>query len=186
MSSAPAKRKAITKTIRFEVFKRDGFSCSYCGAHPPAAILHVDHIHPVSKGGTNEIDNLVTACEACNQGKSARLLSAVPQSLAQKAKRIKEREAQLAGYRSAVDAVRARQDDDIDAVQSVFRQRYDVVFTGPSRESIRDSFLDVLDLDVILKHARMACARIDDPNAAFKYFCGINWRVIKNDGRYAG
>lgn len=35
------KRKSISKKVRFEVFKRDGFSCQYCGATPPGALLHV-------------------------------------------------------------------------------------------------------------------------------------------------
>src|SRR5687767_268821 len=69
------KRKAISKKTRFEVFKRDGFKCQYCGKCAPDVILNVDHIHPVSKGGENDILNLITACEDCNGGKSDRLLS---------------------------------------------------------------------------------------------------------------
>ena len=70
-----SKRKSVRKSVRFEVFKRDGFSCQYCGAKAPEAVLHVDHINPVSNGGDNEIINLITSCEACNLGKSSRLLS---------------------------------------------------------------------------------------------------------------
>lgn len=65
------KRKSITKKIRFEVFKRDSFSCQYCGESAPEVVLHVDHINPVSKGGDNEIINLITSCESCNLGKGA-------------------------------------------------------------------------------------------------------------------
>ena len=65
-----ADRKQISKKIRFEVFKRDGFKCQYCGASAPDIILHVDHIKPVSKGGKNTITNLITACSRCNLGKS--------------------------------------------------------------------------------------------------------------------
>lgn len=68
------KRKAISKKNRFEVFKRDSFTCQYCGKMPPDAILHVDHIKPVAKGGTNNILNLVTSCSDCNLGKSDRKL----------------------------------------------------------------------------------------------------------------
>ena len=71
-------RKQLGKSVRFDVFKRDHFTCQYCGAQPPSIVLVVDHIHPVSKGGTNEIENLTTACEPCNQGKKAKLLSSVP------------------------------------------------------------------------------------------------------------
>lgn len=68
-------RKAISKTTRFEVFKRDKFTCQYCGAKAPEAILHVDHIDPVAKGGGNEIMNLLTACAGCNSGKRDKKLS---------------------------------------------------------------------------------------------------------------
>ncbi|WP_395504748.1 HNH endonuclease [Ectopseudomonas hydrolytica] len=68
-------RQPIRKSVRFEVFKRDNFTCQYCGAKAPDVILHVDHINPVSKGGDNEIINLVTACQPCNLGKSDRVLS---------------------------------------------------------------------------------------------------------------
>lgn len=65
------KRDPLSKRLRFEIFKRDGFKCVYCGAPPTAGVLHVDHIKPVSDGGTNDAENLVTACPDCNLGKSA-------------------------------------------------------------------------------------------------------------------
>lgn len=64
------KRKVISKRVRFEVLKRDAFTCQYCGKMPPDTVLHIDHIKPVSKGGTNGILNLVTSCIDCNLGKS--------------------------------------------------------------------------------------------------------------------
>jgi hypothetical protein len=67
-------RKTITKKIRFEVFKRDSFKCQYCGSSAPDVILHIDHIEPVSKGGDNDITNLITSCFDCNMGKKDRLL----------------------------------------------------------------------------------------------------------------
>ena len=68
-------RQPIPKKLRFEVFKRDGFSCQYCGRKAPDVVLHCDHIHPVSEGGKTEILNLVTSCEGCNLGKGCRTLS---------------------------------------------------------------------------------------------------------------
>lgn len=70
-----AKRTPIPKSVRFEVFKRDKFTCQYCGVSAPDVILEIDHIKPVSKGGTNDILNLVTACRDCNRGKTNRELS---------------------------------------------------------------------------------------------------------------
>lgn len=70
-----AKREYMSKKLRFEVFKRDSFTCQYCGRSAPEVILHVDHILPVSKDGDNSIINLITACADCNGGKGARELS---------------------------------------------------------------------------------------------------------------
>lgn len=70
-----AKRKPVSKKARFEVFKRDSFTCQYCGQSAPDVILQVDHIHPVAKGGGNDLLNLITSCDTCNNGKGARELS---------------------------------------------------------------------------------------------------------------
>lgn len=70
-----AKRKALTKKLRFEVLKRDSFTCQYCGGKAPEVLLHIDHIEPVSKGGTNDLLNLITSCVECNAGKSDRRLT---------------------------------------------------------------------------------------------------------------
>ena len=64
------QRKAISKRLRFEVLKRDSFTCQYCGKMPPDTTLHIDHIKPVSKDGKNTMLNLVTSCIDCNLGKS--------------------------------------------------------------------------------------------------------------------
>lgn len=67
-------RIAISKKIRFEVFKRDKFTCQYCGRKAPDVVLNIDHIEPVSKGGGNEIINLITSCFDCNNGKRDKTL----------------------------------------------------------------------------------------------------------------
>ena len=69
------KRKPLSKKLRFEVFKRDLFTCQYCGRKAPDVVLHVDHINPVKRGGRNDIMNLVTSCMDCNLGKGAKTLS---------------------------------------------------------------------------------------------------------------
>lgn len=62
---------ALSVRTRFEVFKRDGFTCRYCGRTTPTVILQVDHVVPVSAGGSDDEMNLVTSCWECNSGKSA-------------------------------------------------------------------------------------------------------------------
>lgn len=67
-------RKSTGKRLRFSVFHRDNFTCQYCGAQPPGVVLVCDHIVPVSQGGPNTLENLITSCEPCNQGKADRSL----------------------------------------------------------------------------------------------------------------
>lgn len=62
--------RSISSKKRFSVLFRDNFMCQYCGRHPPEVTLHVDHRKPVSRGGGDELDNLLTACQDCNLGKS--------------------------------------------------------------------------------------------------------------------
>lgn len=77
-----AARTSISPKLRFEVFKRDSFTCQYCGRKAPDVLLEirylkleVDHIEPKSKDGSNDLLNLITACQECNVGKSNRRLS---------------------------------------------------------------------------------------------------------------
>lgn len=62
-------RLSISKSVRFEVFKRDSFKCQYCGAAAPEVLLQIDHIKPLAKGGSHDITNLITSCASCNSGK---------------------------------------------------------------------------------------------------------------------
>ena len=66
------KRTPIIQALRHEVFKRDGYRCTECGATNKEKMLHTDHIVPVSQGGTDEMDNLRTLCDDCNLSKSNR------------------------------------------------------------------------------------------------------------------
>lgn len=68
-----AKRKPISSRLRYQVLLRDGHRCVDCGASPAddsSVRLEIDHRVPVSRGGSNDIDNLQTLCWACNHGKS--------------------------------------------------------------------------------------------------------------------
>lgn len=63
------RRRTMPAKRRFEVLRRDGFQCAYCGAKASESQLHVDHVVPVIEGGSDELSNLVTACIDCNLGK---------------------------------------------------------------------------------------------------------------------
>lgn len=60
----------IPFALRVAVYRRDRFTCLHCGAR---RTLSIDHIHPFSKGGTTEFENLQTLCRSCNSRKGARV-----------------------------------------------------------------------------------------------------------------
>jgi hypothetical protein len=57
--------------LRFAVFRRDSYTCQYCGRRAPEVVLHADHVLAWARGGRTELPNLRTACRVCNAGKSA-------------------------------------------------------------------------------------------------------------------
>ena len=64
----------VPSTVLYDVLKRD-HECVLCGAAPEIdsdVRLHVDHIVPRSKGGSNEMSNFQVLCAECNLGKSNR------------------------------------------------------------------------------------------------------------------
>ncbi|MDP2806205.1 MAG: HNH endonuclease [Gallionellaceae bacterium] len=73
-----ATPRSISLSLRYKVLCRDKFRCVICGRSPAKdhnIELHVDHIHPWSKGGQNIEENLRTLCFDCNLGKGAKIES---------------------------------------------------------------------------------------------------------------
>lgn len=62
---------AVSKRLRYEILRRDNFTCRYCGASAPDVPLRVDHVTPVALGGSDDPSNLVASCEPCNSGKTS-------------------------------------------------------------------------------------------------------------------
>lgn len=60
---------AVSKRTRFEVLKRDEYTCRYCRSKDGE--LTIDHVVPVALGGGDGPENLVAACRDCNAGKSS-------------------------------------------------------------------------------------------------------------------
>lgn len=67
-------RKPISGRVRQNVFMRDNYTCQICGAnrYRDKVKIEIDHILPVSKGGTNDPNNLQTLCQRCNREKHNR------------------------------------------------------------------------------------------------------------------
>jgi hypothetical protein len=152
MESGMATRKNLSKKTRFEVFKRDKFTCQYCGAAAPSAVLHVDHIRPVAGGGGNDILNLITACQDCNGGKGARRLddgSEVQKQHAQFAE-LQARREQIEMMLQWREALQAGKDDAVDAVAKTIAaySKWEPNETG--RRDIR-GWIKRYDLDLLLR-----------------------------------
>jgi 5-methylcytosine-specific restriction endonuclease McrA len=68
-SSRDTKRREISSATRRRIFERDAYRCRYCGSH---LNLTIDHVTPVTAGGLDTDENLVTCCKSCNSSKHAR------------------------------------------------------------------------------------------------------------------
>lgn len=73
-ADVPYRKVPLTKQ---NVFKRDNFTCVYCGSKEN---LTIDHVKPQSKGGKDTWDNLVTACKPCNAKKGDKIIE-MPEDL---------------------------------------------------------------------------------------------------------
>jgi len=107
---------AVSKRTRFEVLRRDGFTCHYCGSGAPDVKLTVDHVVPVALGGSDDPSNLVAACKDCNAGKTSTspdevTVAAVAADAARWAAAIKE----AAGRQHIADAMQLLRLSDFEA-----------------------------------------------------------------------
>jgi 5-methylcytosine-specific restriction endonuclease McrA len=191
-SDVMAKRKGLSKRQRFEVFKRDCFTCQYCGHKPPAVTLEPDHVIAIANGGADHESNMVTACQDCNRGKSDVPLTSVPASLDEQRLSRLERVEQLREYNKFLVEVRQREDEEIDELGRTWHEliigekgrKY--VFGQCRIPSIR-TFLKSLPAIEVREAMEIALSRIGasfySDAKAWKYFCGICWKWIK-EGRH--
>lgn len=182
---------AITKKLRFEVFKRDGFTCQYCGRTPPDVTLEIDHINPKSKNGKDDINNLITSCFDCNRGKSNIPLEKAPMSLKGKAKIIQERELQLREYNKLLAKIEKRLSREAEKINNIFQEYFPSrILTETFLLKTVKKFLKLLTFFEVAEAMRLACVKMsgnvkpcddaDRASAATKYFCGICWGIIKS------
>lgn len=153
-----AKRKSISKKIRFEVFKRDSFTCQYCGVSAPDVTLQVDHIVPVSKGGKDDIINLVTSCVDCNAGKSDRELNdkSVVRVRQAQARKLQDRREQLKMLMEWHEGQKSINDDAFHAVLEYFEKHTGYGLTEDAQTELKKmvsrfgvkSLLEAIDIGV--------------------------------------
>ena len=67
-----ARGKLVPPLSNRELFQRDGGLCMYCGLSHSESMLTRDHVRPLSQGGRDAWNNVVSACRSCNHAKGAR------------------------------------------------------------------------------------------------------------------
>ena len=134
-----AKRKNLTKKVRFEVFKRDSFKCVYCGSEAPDVVLEVDHILPVIEGGTNDMHNLVTSCFDCDRGKGKRKINDETELKKSNVelRKMKNRKEQLEFMIKWKKELYSIEDDECNFINSILNKRTGFSFNDKGKENIK-------------------------------------------------
>ncbi len=170
---------AVSSRLRFEVFKRDSFTCRYCGEQTPKTVLEVDHVIPVSKGGGDEPENLATSCYKCNRGKSAVLLSQTlnVSDIHDQTVMMLERELQLREYNYLRHKIKQREDRDLRELYKYWEQLVGDLQRAPHESSLR-MFLKTISKADVKAAMQLAYEKVGYYQAA-KYLYGIlhNWRT---------
>lgn len=173
----------VSKRTRYEVLKRDNHTCRYCGASAPGARLTVDHVLPVTLGGTDNPDNLVAACVDCNAGKAS------THPGAEALEDVRAADMKWAGAIRRVASQRARQRKKVDAYLGAFNAEWSGWHYGTYAEAVPrpagweaslERFYECgLPIEDVLRLARVALGnervRADE---TFRYFAGCCWREI--------
>jgi hypothetical protein len=175
---------AVSKRLRYEVLRRDNFACRYCGATAPEARLVVDAVVPDALGGSHKDPaNLVTACEPCNNGKSATPPDAATiADVAQDALRWSRAMA------AAAEITLAR-DEEVTGAQERFAEVWDAWTYGDGklpvprdpgwRESVSSLMAAGLPMPVLEECIGIAMRRRRvTPDNTFRYMCGVAWKKV--------
>ncbi|MFB7738311.1 HNH endonuclease [Streptomyces sp. NPDC056112] len=178
---------AVTKRLRYEVLRRDNYTCRYCGGTAPDVKLTVDHVVPQALGGSDDPTNLVTACESCNNGKTsvpadAPVVASVSEDALRWATAMKKAAEIAHGDHQARLAYR-----------NVFHEAWSEWSYGPEHAKkpvhLPDGWPDSLDMlreaglpDWELSEAVRAAmaAKKVTPENTFRYFCGVCWKKVRN------
>ena len=165
---------AVSKRTRFEVLRRDNYTCRYCRSADNA--LRVDHVTPVALGGTDELTNLVAACQDCNAGKASTVLEA------EKVADLSEDALRWA--RAMAEAAAEREGE---SMPTDLLGEFHDLWTSIGHADLPDGWeISVVRFHengmtpTLLKNAATNALTRDhvSPWHKFRYFCGICWKVI--------
>lgn len=170
----PTERKQISRRLRYEILRRDGHTCRYCGASAPDVELTVDHVVPVALGGNDEPSNLTTACRDCNAGKTSTAPNAdVVAAVDEQAERW------ASAMRRAAEIERDSRREYVDEV-GMFLADWDqqcrwARLPMDAERTIATFLNNGMSIDDI----HYAVTQTSMAGKHFRYFCGVCWRIIR-------
>lgn len=172
---------AVSKSLRFQVLRRDNHACRYCGRSAPEVRITVDHVVPEALGGPDTPENLVAACSDCNSGKSA-----TPPDAAL----VVQVQDDALRWSAAVRSVAQDMVADVERrnqARGQFEQAWNrwtfgsstALLPGNWRDTV-DTFVSVgLPMAVLLECVDIAMGRGRvDRDSKFRYMCGIAWSRV--------
>lgn len=176
---------AVSKRLRFEVFRRDNHACRYCGRSAPDVKLTIDHVVPVALGGRDDPSNIVTACADCNGGKSATppdaaVVDDVASDAVRWARARRMAADQLVANLAARDDARAAFLDEWNRWEATEKGSRRKVPLDDGWEQSVDGFLAAgLPLEVLIDCVEKAMrAKKVAVGNRFRYMCGVAWRTV--------
>jgi HNH endonuclease len=181
-NGSKSPRRAIPKRVRYEVLRRDNFTCRYCRSTENE--LTLDHLKPAVLGGTDDPSNLVACCKDCNAGKSSTSPdAAVIEQVSEDALRWAAAMQVAAGLMA--DELRDEWDyaEALDAEWSKWTCGYHkdpIPRPQDWRRSANSWRIAGLPIELTIDAARRALETDKvPPHGTWKYFCGIAWARVR-------
>lgn len=161
---------AISKRTRFEIMRRDDYTCRYCRSKENA--LTIDHVVPVALGGTDHPDNLVAACAACNSGKGS---TGPAEAIVAD---VKDDDARWADALKRAAEIRATKREAFLEYRDTFGELWPLYLPDGWEDTIESLYEAGLPADD-LRRAVRAALNARNADSPFRYFCGVAWRMVR-------
>lgn len=173
---------AVSKRARFEVLRRDDYTCRYCRSREEA--LTIDHVLPVALGGSDDPSNLVACCKDCNSGKTssspdATTVTDVADVALKYSQALRENILTLTVKWTALRKTRL-------SLEAYWEESADAhgLWSAPPMDSNWSSTLERwlsvgLDAEFLAEAMDITMAKSGIANAnRFRYFCGVIYRTL--------
>jgi len=176
---------AVSKRLRYEVLRRDNYTCRYCGAKAPDVEMTVDHVIPSALGGPDEASNLVAACRPCNDGKTssspdAPLVAEVAGDALRWAQAVRQAQAAALADLKAREADRRQFAEWWDAwTYEDAGERHTIPRPGDWGQTVDHLVSAGLPLPLLKDCIDRSMGRTRVANSEkFRYMCGVAWKKL--------